>query len=75
MDGRRFRAVVGGICVVGDMISFTISSAIGTEVTWQAVVGHSVVLLIGLLLIDPALGKDVLARVLRKTPIRRDRGG
>lgn len=72
MTGRVARFVAGCACIAADLVVFVINSLRGVEITWQTVAVHVVFFVMSLLLMDPALGKDVLNKVLHKVKKRGD---
>lgn len=71
MNGRYLRAIVGVVVFCGSVVSFVLSAALGTVITWQSVAMHTVMLVTGLLLIDHKLGVEVLNKLLRKVDTHR----
>jgi len=73
MTGRMFRACVGGLVIVSDVCVFVLEALRGAVPSWLSLGYHAVFLILGLLLIDGRLGKQVLEDILKRVPSRRRR--
>lgn len=69
MEGRHYRALVGTIVIVVDVAAFAFTHLIQSAAyTWQEVGAHIAFLIVGLLLVDPTSGKEVLGKVAERVP-------
>lgn len=60
MEGRHLRAAVGMLVILGSAATFVVGHLFrGEGYTWEEIAGHTVLIVVGLLLVDPASGKEL----------------